>query len=323
MDTLLQVAASWILPALFFWFLFSIFAMIIIEFLQRIMKSRQKGLEEVIQDLLGDKYVKEFYKHALINPLEDDEKEEQDNQKRGKKKDIRPSYISPTLFAKVIMDWMLKNTKIEKQEKKETIEISAPWFYKVVMDWILNKIQPPKSDEKGTFLEIIQNNVHAIGQENKQLGQVLQAIVNQANVKTNKDSEFLELIQKDLEAWFLEAVGQMHSVYGARLQGKTILVSAIVAAVANFDLVNITVRLWETSKYSELKALGQNPTFDPILFTRLPVGWYSDYLPSTSTEWVIKIAGICLGAFFIAIGSQYVFNLTRTQYKPATEKDSE
>ena len=323
MDTLLQVAASWILPALFFWFLFSVIAMIIIEVIQRVRKSRQKGAEEIIQELLGKKYKAEFYKHALVNPLEDVEEDEKEGKKKVQEKDKRPSYISPSLFAKVVMDWMLTKTVVEKPVKKDTADISAAGFFEMVVGWMLKIMQPAKSEAKDTLNKIIQRNIHAIEQEDKQLGAVLHTIVNQADIKTDKDAEFLDLIQKDLEAWFLEAVNLLSSVYGERLQGTTILVSAIVAAVSNFDLVNITVRLWETSKYSELKALGKNPTFDPTLFTRLPVGWYSDYLPSTLAEWTIKIAGLCLGAFFIAIGSQYVFNLTKKQYKPATEKDSE
>ena len=320
MDTLLQVAASWILPALFFWFLFSVFAMIVIEGIQRVMKSRQKGLEEVIQDLLGEKSAKDFYKHALVNPLEDVEEDKGGDKKKVKKEDKRPSYISSSLFAKVIMDWMLTKTGVEKPAKKDAVDISVSMFFKALVDWMLKIMQPAKSEAKDTLNEIIQKNIHAIKQENKQLGEVLQAIVNQADMKTDKDSEFLGLIEKDLEAWFLEAVGQMSSVYGTRLQGITILVSVIVAAVANFDLINITVRLWETSKYSELLALYDKaqlaPLVDKNLFLMLPVGWYSDSLPSTLAAWAIKIAGICLGAFFIAIGSQYVFNLTKKQYKP-------
>jgi hypothetical protein len=326
MDTLLQVAASWILPALFFWFLFSIIAMMLIEVFQRLRKSRQNGLEEVIKELLGDKYATKFYQHALVNPLEvaeEDEKgDKKDNKKKRKKKDKRPSYISPSLFAKVIMDWMLAKTEVEKPAKQNTVDISITGFLKVVVDWILGVAQPAKSDTKDTLTETIQKNICAIEQTNKRLGEILQSIVIQADRKTDKDSEFLDFIQKDLEAWFLEAVGQMHSVYGARLQGITILMSFLVAAATNFDLVNITVRLWETSKYSELKALGLNPVVNQALFTRLPVGWYSDNLPSSWTDLAIKIAGIFLGAFFIAIGSQYVFNLMKKQYKPAKEEDS-
>jgi len=322
MDTLLQVAASWILPALFFWFLFSVIAMIFIEAIQRVTRSRQKGLEEVMQELLGKTYTTKFYQHALVNPLEDVEGEEGDK-KKVRKNDKRPSYISPSLFAKVVMDWMLKKTEVEKPAKQEPVDIPASGFFKLVVEWLLKLMQPAKSERKDALNETIQKNIQSIEQENTQLGEVLQAIVNQADRKTEKDADFLDLIQKDLEAWFLEAVGQMSSVYGARLQGMTILVSVIVAALANFDLVSITVRLWETSKYTELKALELPVKIDPTLFTRLPVGWYSDHLPATPAEWVIKIAGICLGAFFIAIGSQYVFNLTKKQYKPATEKGAE
>jgi hypothetical protein len=284
----------------------------------------------VLQKLLGKKYAEEFYKHALVNPLEDVEEDEKEDKKKNKKeaqkKDKRPSYISPSLFAKVVMDWMLAKTEVEKPAKKDTVDISVSGLLKVVVDWVLKLAQPAKSGGKDTLNETIQKNVLAIGQENKQLGVVLQSIVTQADRKTEKDSEFLDFIQKDLEAWFLEAVHQMSSVYGARLQGTTILVSVLVALASNFDVINITVRLWETSKYTELLALyektGQTLTVSQNLFLRLPVGWYSDNLPSTLTEWILKVAGILLGAFFIALGSQYVFNLTKKQYKPAKEEDS-
>ena len=49
METLLQVTASWVLPALFFWFVRSLGAMTIVEFLQRYTRSRQRGLEDAIQ----------------------------------------------------------------------------------------------------------------------------------------------------------------------------------------------------------------------------------------------------------------------------------
>jgi len=90
MDTLLQVTASWILPAMFFWFLFSIIAMITIEIYQRFAKSRQKGLEEVLKALLGESSTTKFYQHALVNPLEDEKR----NHNNTKNEDRRPSYIS-------------------------------------------------------------------------------------------------------------------------------------------------------------------------------------------------------------------------------------
>lgn len=270
MDTLLQVTASWILPALFFWFLFSFIAMTIIEFIQNFRKSRQKGLEEAIKKLLGKEFTVEFYKHALVNPLEDN----------------KPSYISRSLFAKVVMEWLLTYTKVKKPTKKYTLN------------------------------EIIQKNIQAIAQKDTELGDVLKTIVDQADLKTDKDSEFLDLVQKDLEIWFIEAVSIWSSVYGRRLQLVTILVSLVVAAVANFDVIDITVRLWTTSKYPELQALNQTPQFDINQFIMLPVGWYSNYLPSNLTEWILKIVGIYLGAFFIAIGSQFAYNLAKGQYQP-------
>jgi hypothetical protein len=278
MDTLLQVAASWILPALFFWFLFSLIAMTLIEVIQRYSNSRQKGLEEVITKLMGKGLTKEFYRHALVNPLEN----------------AKPSYISPSLFAKVIMDWILPRATFQIQTKKLAV----------------NSINKD-----------IQTNIKSIAKKNAEFGDVLQSMVVQAYMRTEKLSEFLDAIQRDLEAWFLEAVHQMTPVYGARLQGLTLWVSLAVAFVANFDVINITVRLWETSKYAELLELtqktGQTITINSNLITMLPVGWYGNSLPSTPLAWLLKVIGLYLGAFFIAIGSQYVYNLTKKQYRPS------
>jgi len=278
MDTLLQVAASWILPALFFWFLFSLIAMSLIEFIQRFNNSRQKGLEEVIKKMMGPDLAKDFYRHALVNPLEN----------------AKPSYISPSLFAKVIMDWILPRTAPQAQNKKPDIDVV----------------------NKG-----IQGHIKSLAKKNAEFGNVLLAIVVQAHMKTEKLSEFLDAIQKDLEAWFWEAVNQMTPVYGARLQSLTLWVSLAVAAVANFDVIDITVRLWETSKYTELLALAEKTKqavqVDPNLISMLPVGWYRGNLPNSSIEWLLKIVGLYLGAFFIAAGSQYVYNLTKKQYRPS------
>jgi hypothetical protein len=79
--------------------------------------------------------------------------------------------------------------------------------------------------------------------------------------------------------------------------------------------------LWETSKYTELLTLAektkQTVQIDTNLITMLPVGWYSSLLPSNLIEWLLKATGIYLGALFIALGSQYVYNLTKKQYRPS------
>jgi hypothetical protein len=266
MDTLLQVATSWILPAIFFWFLFSFLAMTIVEGISMILKFRQKGLQEVLQLLLGEELALEFHNHTLVYPLAGN----------------RPSYISKTLFAKVVLSWMIKKTKGEKSKNDNVIKD-------------------------------IMKNIEVLTQKDAGLGDVLKTITVQANLMTSDVSELLKIIKTDLEVWFIEAVEQMSSVYRARLQVVTLGAGLFVAALTNFDLINMTARLWETSKYNDLLALaektGQIIEINTDLFTKLPVGWYSINTPSTLIEWLIKIAGIYLGAFFISIGSQFAHSL--------------
>ena len=259
--------------------LFSLFAMTLIEFIQRVTRARQKGLEEVIQKLIGVSLTKQFYKHALVNPLEAE----------------KPSYISPALFAKVIMDWLLPNGGELDQNKKPS---------------------------KSAVNRIVQGSIKSLARINRSFGGVLECTVEQANMKTGKVSEYLDAIQKDLESWFLEAVHQMSPVYAKRLQGLTFAVSLVVAVIANFDVISIISRLWEASKYTELLTLAEKsgqmiPPVDMNTVTMLPVGWYFDYFPVTPTQWLLKALGIYLGTYFIIIGSQYAYNLSKGQYKPA------
>ena len=141
-------------------------------------------------------------------------------------------------------------------------------------------------------------------------------------MKTKEVPEFLNLIQEDLEAWFLETVRHMSSVYGTRLQMVTLLVSLAIAGFANFDVINITVRLWETSKYAEVLPLVEKTkqAMEPVdikQFTTLPVGWHIQDVPSSLPELIIKLVGLYLGAYFIVIGSQYAYNLIKKQYQPS------
>ena len=280
MDTLIQVAASWILPALFFWFLFSLIAMIALEILQRLFNFRQRGLEEVLQKMMGDDLTETFYQHALANPLEN----------------ARPSYISQSLFAKVILDWILPKPGDRTQRRK--------------------------SNNRDSVYQSILTNLKPLITKNTEFGRALEGIIIQAYLQTEDLPTFLNAIQKDLESWFDAAMNQMTPVYGARLQRWTILICLAIAIAANFDVINITVRLWEASKYTEVVNLFEKTgqpygEIDPDFITALPVGWFSANIPDTPIGWVIKFVGLFLGAFFLAIGSQYVFNLWTSQYRPS------
>jgi hypothetical protein len=223
METLLQVTASWILPALFFWVLLSLITMMIVELIQSLSGSRQKGLEEVLKTMMGEELAKKFYSHALVVPL-------------GK---YKPAYISSSLFAKVILDWILPKAQVPAQDntaKEQRVDVSAP----------------VDSQSKNKVYECTQIEISNLARKNAGFACVIQAIVDQANMKSGKLSEFIDLIQTDLENWFLGAVNQMSPVYGGRLRWVTLTVSLFVAIAANFDVVSITSRLWITSKYMEV-----------------------------------------------------------------------
>lgn len=287
METLLQVATSWILPAFFFWFIFSFIATIIIEFISTVIKSRQKGLENVLELLMGSQLKDDLYAHELVNPL------------RNNKERSNPAYISKYLFAKVIMDWILVKIDFDSLDMPNT-----------------NKF--------------VLKNIEALAKKDAGFGKTLTTITIQARLKTTDIPAYLKQIQDDLEYWFEEAANQKSSSYRMSMQYVVYLVSIFVAAITNFDPINMTTRLWETSKYNELisliekaetiKKLFENE-IDISLFTTLPLGWYSINTPSTILGWTIKVIGICLGGVFIAIGSQYVHEFLQNKMNGKEEKE--
>jgi hypothetical protein len=316
METLLQVTASWVLPALFFWFVLSLGAMTIVEFLQRYTRSRQRALEEAIQKLLGSDLTARFFQHKLVNPLgtADDSAPDATRSSQGMRsrnakrarlpwqlKWDKPAYISSSLFAKVIMDFLLPKMAVKARSK------------------------PPAKD---AIVRSILENVDALEQSSREFSRVVRAMVVQADMKTESLPAFIELLDKDLAFWYDASMNQMTPIYGSRLQWWTLGVSFVIAVVANFDVIEITSRLWTTSKYIEeldlLEKLHQLQGWTPLyeqpdlnLIKTLPVGWHTELLSSEPVYWLLKGLGIYLGTYFIALGSQYAFNLTRRQYKPS------
>jgi hypothetical protein len=307
METLLQVTASWVLPALFFWFVLSLGAMTGVEFLQRYTRSRQQGLEAAIRKLLGPALTKKFYEHKLVNPLDaaNDSSPNmtafQDSAPRNARltrmpwrlRWDKPAYISSSLFAKVIMDFLLPKMPVEARSK------------------------PPA---KAVIVRGILENIQSLEESSPEFVRVVRGMVVQADMKRESLPEFIELFEKDLTFWYDASMNQMTPIYGSRLQWWTLGISFAIAVIANFDVIEITSRLWTTSKYIEILNVVEKTkqTYDLPdlnLIKTLPVGWHMELLPKDPVHWLLKGLGLYLGALFIVVGSQYAFNLTKRQYK--------
>lgn len=281
MDTILQVATNWILPGLFFWLMFSFMAVTIIEAVASYFKWREKSLEDAIRLQLGPDLFEEFYNHNLVNPLED----------------RRPAYISSTLFAKVIMGWMLKKSK--------DAELKA-------------------GADQNTVIQHMEANIQALSLNNPELGNVLTTIMTEASIRTSMVPEMMNLIQTDLENWFMETVSHMSSVYKKRIQLAALVVGITLAVTFNFDILSMTSHLWRMSLIKDFIGLSETAkqALQPIeieIYTQLPLGWSQGNMPLYPADWVVKIAGFYASGFLIAIGSQYSYDLLKRQIK--TTKD--
>lgn len=279
MDTILQVATNWILPGLFFWLMFSLMAITIIEAIASLLKWREKSLEDAISLQLGDLLTKVFYAHNLVNPLED----------------RKPAYISSTLFAKVIMSWMLKKGEASK----------------------LNT-----GADSNTVIQYMEKNVSELSKDNPDLGNVLTTIMTEASIRTSNIIEMMNFIQADLENWFSETVSHMSSVYKKKIQITALVVGIVLAGVFNFDILSMTSHLWQMSLIKDYAGISETTSQEVQqtnlqAYIQLPLGWSKENTPAENdlAGMFVKFMGIYASGFLIAIGSQYSYDILRRQIK--------
>lgn len=126
-DTLSQLAAEWILPALFFWLVLCIFAINVEEWLLIRLNIRKRYLVSALSAMLGDRLlVQKLYESPLIKTRT---YSSESNQLTTSIKypsfpksslDPRPDYLNSRLFSQIILNWLVEAYTSQAQKRKNS-----------------------------------------------------------------------------------------------------------------------------------------------------------------------------------------------------------
>ena len=317
MELLLQVATNWILPVIFFLVAFGFGTMIIVEALDSRLRWKAQLLANTIKQILGEDLADRFWKSILVNPL-------------GVTR--TPSYISANIFATTILHWLILDYHVPLKKRASTDRLSNE---------MLAALQPLSSE----FPELDMIVQHAMEHAQTQgeilaaieplrptshvLVAILQYILEQAQIQNVPVENYYDHFHQGLKDWFYHATDQISSRYTRIAQTALLAVGTLIAAVANFDVINMVSHLWKASLLKELVDIAQKsgkpmPELDQTLFTTLPLGWSSFDLavPRTPGWLIVKVGGITIGGFLIFISAQYIYQYvkrrTNAQYERAS-----
>lgn len=326
MEGLLQLAANWILPALFFWFVLSFVTKTIVEITLNIVNADSSMLRSAIHHLLGDILESKFYEHPFLVTS-------------TKEPDIKSAENK----------WWLKFFRFIKMPSRLPSNVSPTLFARIIIDWILQE-DVDKVKKTYTDVEYTEARVETLSKNHPHLGSVLLAIVRHARQKTDENKTLIGEMQNSLESWFSAAFESKKKNYRQQYLLTAILTGIMLSVLVNFDVVQMTSQLWHASQlreYAELsQEIGQKIMILPEEYITTPIGWeftivegedhgplgfdapreYVVKFPDRSSRnkwhvisnlpasfdyfgWAIKWLGLFIGGFLVGVGAQYINDL--------------
>jgi len=328
-ESLIDLAAGWILPGLFFWAVLSLFAMTVQDWIGEILMKRSHYLKKGISQMLGeDSLVDTFFTHPLLLSQGTPER----RLKRKNDKPYRvPAYIASRIFAQILLDRVLQSQS--KDEGKENLSVDK-----------------------------LREKLVSFSSAHPKLGAVLTMLFTAAGIDdpANKVDDVLRKAQEGIQNWFDDCMQDLTRWYRIYTRKTLLVIGVLLALYTNFDIITLTSDLWSSQKTDELvrsqiEQLAQpadpNLTTDDQMresfelisliekATRLPIGWYTEGvnsetecsfmrrisftiplsadrclavtgLPSVTDPfgWMIKLIGLLAGGAAIAIGAQFTYD---------------
>jgi len=298
LETILQLATSWILPGLFFWAVLSLLASAILEWISFILNWKAQYMEQGIGEMLGDdNLARDFLEHPLIVASS------AIKMRRGQRSRYKkiPQQIPSRIFAQIILDWVLTVSK-------------------------------PGEDEVYTP-SLLKKNLMGLKKQYPDLGQALNVMFASAGIDRvgMQVDELLLKIQQHIQNWFDDSMGEVTNWYKRRAQIYAVVIGVILAVMVNFDVIGMTTRLWTSASQGPViqKAIeemakqvnssdnvaAQDYSFSQAVnlinskLNALPILWIEANIPSTLGDWISKIMGLFAGGGMIALGAQYGYDL--------------
>ena len=121
--------------------------------------------------------------------------------------------------------------------------------------------------------------------------------------------------RQGVEDWFNAAMQRVAGEYKRRLLWFTLLVAAIVSSAVGADTITLAQSLWQeeglraglVAAASNQSATNNQNALQMLSNLGLPLGWGS--LPTTATEWSLKVAGLVLSTLAVSLGAPFWFDL--------------
>jgi hypothetical protein len=309
-DTLSQLAAGWILPALFFWLVLCIFATNIQEWLATMMDLRAKVLASALEGMFGDpQLVQKFHENPLVRtqPHRPETKASTPAKESAllkkyraflrPKAEPRPEHVDPRLFAQIILHWIMDVDGAQK--------------------------------EKSSAARSLHANVQLMKVKYPHLAGTAEVLLSGVPEKSPPDLETFSSLQANLENWFHAVMRETTKRYKRQIQHILLSLGFCLALVANFDPIFLTTELWNASQSEqaistlpigwEITPLEEEancqpfPEQDQLFGIRYLRNCIQPLTPTNTTNLILKFIGFTIGAMAIQIGSQYIFDLWRSK----------
>jgi hypothetical protein len=262
----------------FLFFLLSIVASAVNEFIAGIFKLRAKTLEKGITNLLtgstsppgGDLgIVGQLYSHALVNGY-------------GKDKD-KPSYLSSRSFRNALLD----------------------------VTGLLEATSAPTDDplQAEAIRREIQDAIDAIPLES------LKDSLTTIWLSVHRDAtEF----RAGVERWFDRGMERVSGWYKRRAQIIVFIVGLAVAVAINGSALTAADRLWKDDGFRkglvaqverQQEATSGTQALDRLEELRFPIGWEESNRPQDAGGWALALLGWLLTGFAVTFGAPFWFDV--------------
>lgn len=129
--------------------------------------------------------------------------------------------------------------------------------------------------------------------------------------------------RQGVEDWFDAAMDRLSGEYKRRILWFTLFIAAVIAAAVGADSIALAQTLWQEQGVRDaLSALagsqsgssaGQN-ALQALQGLSLPLGW--SHLPSTATDWALKVAGLLITTLAVSLGAPFWFDFLQQFSNP-------
>lgn len=276
-DTLIQVAAGWVLPFLFFWVLLSFLASAITEWVSNVFKWHTRMLESQLNLMLGNELSEKFWKHGFFP----------DRQQR-------PAKITENVFTQIILNWVVNGIEEKKAEAADD---------KPDAQNINSNISAIKSKSKylGDILELSPSILPESNSDSARLSNI------EKNLKLWFVTNMVELKRKyqRRNQLSLIIIGIVVATYlnfdvialTSQLWKSAALKESVTAGAVITNPIDTSLPIFWLAE--------NTPTCQVATRTTISMS------TSCFAEWITKILGILIGGILIAIGSPIIYDLRK------------